>query len=97
MSQKSPAIERRHGFLSATGLKLIALAAMTIDHIAVYCFEFELVLQFREQLRLVGRIAAPLFLFCVVESVRHTKSRKKIASAAIHCCRRYGDSQSAGR
>lgn len=44
MSQESLAIERRHGFLSATGLKLIALAAMTIDHIAVYCFEFELVL-----------------------------------------------------
>ena len=77
MHKESPAIERRLGFLSAIGLKLIALAAMTIDHIAVYCFQFELVLQFREQLRLVGRIAAPLFLFCVVESVRHTKSRKK--------------------
>ena len=56
-------------------LKLIALVAMTIDHIAVF-FWTAIPGGLFDVLRAIGRIAAPIFLYFVVEGVRHTHSRK---------------------
>ena len=58
-------------------IKVVALAVMTIDHVAVYLFEFPAVAASYVALRSIGRIAAPLFLFVVTESARHTSSRPR--------------------
>ena len=60
--------------LSGSALKYIALIAMVFDHIH-YFFEFtgKVPLWFSY----IGRIAAPLFLFCLIEGWMHTKNKKK--------------------
>jgi hypothetical protein len=50
---------------------------MTIDHLAAYGFKIPLFAEYSTRLRQLGRIAAPLFLFMVVESVRHTRNKPK--------------------
>lgn len=58
--------------MSNTTLKLIALVSMIFDHIwrffpnSPYIFH------------LIGRISAPIFLFCCVESYIYTSNRKKL-------------------
>lgn len=65
-----------HG-LTAFQLKLIALVCMTIDHVGAYGSEVPAIQAHYSLLRGVGRVAAPIFLFLVVQSLRHTRSRKK--------------------
>lgn len=60
--------------LTETGLKWIALVAMVLDHIH-YFFGFTGAIP--EWFSMVGRVSAPLFLFCLVEGFTHTRSRKK--------------------
>ena len=55
--------------LSATSLKLIAAASMLVDHIGAVLFPGY------KWLRIVGRIAMPIFCFCIAESLRHTRNR----------------------
>lgn len=53
---------------------MIALITMTLDHIGAY----QTITQNRtinDGLRIIGRIAAPLFLFMVVEGFRHTRNK----------------------
>ena len=66
----------RPGFrgLSGTALKLIALGLMVLDHIH-YFFEYTDLIP--EWFSMLGRLAAPLFLFCVVEGFAHTHDRRK--------------------
>lgn len=64
-------LERRNG-LDGFQLKLIALVIMTIDHI--YYFGCSLT-DMPEIMTLIGRIAAPIFVFFVTEGVVHTHSR----------------------
>lgn len=55
---------------------MVALITMTLDHIGVY----QTITQnqaINDGLRIIGRIAAPLFLFMVVEGVRHTRNKTK--------------------
>ena len=66
-------LERRNG-LDGFQLKLIALIIMTIDHI--YYFGFSLT-DMPEIMTLIGRIAAPVFVFFVTEGFVHTHSRGK--------------------
>lgn len=63
--------------LSTSAVKWIALFFMTLDHIAAFGFEIPIVGRYYNPLRLVGRIAAPLFLFALVQGLRHTRSRPK--------------------
>lgn len=70
-------MERRWG-LTAFQLKVIALAAMTIDHVGAYCPDIPWVAPWVTPLRIVGRIAMPIFLFLFVQSLRHTRSRRKL-------------------
>ena len=60
--------------LTETGLKWIALVTMVLDHIH-YFFGFTGAVP--EWFSMVGRVSAPLFLFCLVEGFTHTRSRKK--------------------
>ena len=64
-------LERRNG-LDGFQLKLIALVIMTIDHI--YYFGCSLT-DMPEIMTLIGRIAAPIFVFFVTEGFAHTHSR----------------------
>ena len=67
------ALSARPG-LSGTALKTIALVLMVLDHIH-YFFEFTgLVPLWFTQL---GRLSAPLFLFCTVEGFAHTHDRRR--------------------
>ena len=65
------------GGITETGLKWIALVSMLLDHIH-YFFGFTGWVP--EWFSMVGRLAAPLFLFCLVEGFTHTRSRKKYFS-----------------
>ncbi|MEG1019853.1 MAG: TraX family protein, partial [Oscillospiraceae bacterium] len=57
--------------MSATVLKLIALALMLGDHIAEFIPGAPIWLHW------LGRISAPLFIFCMCEGFFHTHDRKK--------------------
>lgn len=61
--------------LTAFQLKIIALCTMTLDHLAAYGGEIPIFGHYAYMLRIVGRIAAPLFLFVLTESVHHTHNK----------------------
>ena len=56
--------------LSSAALQLIALTTMTIDHIGAYLVDFN-------PLRVIGRIAMPLFVLMLSEGIIYTRSRTK--------------------
>lgn len=60
--------------ITETGLKAVALISMLMDHI-YYFFGYTGWIPW--WFGLAGRLAAPLFLFCLVEGFLHTRSRKK--------------------
>ncbi len=69
--------------LSGNQLKVIAALAMTIDHIGVQIFtDISL-------LRIIGRLAFPIFAYMIAEGCLYTKNRKKyiltMALLAIGC------------
>ncbi len=55
--------------LSGNALKIIALLAMTVDHMSLMLFP-EVIL-----LRLVGRLAMPIFAWMIAEGCTYTKNR----------------------
>lgn len=65
------------GCLSATWIKLIAVACMTLDHIGAYGYALPYVAYFDDTFRLIGRVAVPLFLYIAIESAKLTKNRGK--------------------
>jgi len=73
--ETSIAAERNEGRgLTGTGLKWIATILMVLDHIH-YFFGFTGWIP--DWFSMLGRLSAPLFLFCVVEGFTHTRDRKK--------------------
>lgn len=75
--------------LTAFQLKVIALVCMTIDHVAAYGPDIPAIARWYSYFRLIGRIAAPIFLFLLVQSIRHTRSKPRfvlrlyLAGAAV--------------
>lgn len=57
--------------MSTTELKLIALVLMLLDHVGLFIPDAPFFL------RMIGRLSAPLFLFCAAEGFRHTTSRRR--------------------
>lgn len=57
--------------LTGNQLKIIAMIAMTCDHVGVQIFPQLL------WLRLVGRLAMPVYAYMIAEGCRHTRNRKK--------------------
>ena len=57
--------------LTGNQLKILAMMAMTCDHVGVQLFPQVL------WLRIVGRLALPVYAFMIAEGCRHTRNRKK--------------------
>ena len=64
-------IEKRVGWLSSSGLHIVAMILMLIDHMG-YALYPDLVV-----LRWIGRLAFPIFAFMIAEGARRTRSRKR--------------------
>lgn len=64
------ALKERTG-LTGNQLKLIAMAAMTLDHIGVYLLPQMLIL------RIIGRLALPIYAYMIAEGCCYTRNRKK--------------------
>ena len=69
--------------LSSNALKLIALLTMTVDHIGFILFPSVL------WLRVIGRLALPIYAFMIAEGCRHTRHIGKyfatMAITALFC------------
>ena len=57
--------------LSGNALKIIAAAAMVIDHVGLMFFPGNMLF------RIIGRLAFPIFAFMVAEGCRYTRNRKR--------------------
>lgn len=58
-------------FFSGNQLKIIAAIAMVIDHIGSYLFPQMMLL------RIIGRLAYPIFAFMIAEGFEHSKNRRR--------------------
>ena len=57
--------------LTNNQLKILALVTMTVDHIGAYLFPYLM------WLRIIGRLAFPIFAYMIAEGCRHTRSMGK--------------------
>lgn len=57
--------------LSGNALKILAAVFMTIDHIGVLIFPNQILL------RILGRLALPIFAFMIAEGCKYTRNRRK--------------------
>ena len=57
--------------LDGTSLKLIAMISMVFDHVGDMFFPDAL------WMRMIGRLAMPLFSFCIAEGYAHTKNKQR--------------------
>ena len=57
--------------LNGNQLKLLALIAMTVDHIGLFIFPHEIAF------RIIGRLAMPVFAFMIAEGCNRTRNRKR--------------------
>ena len=58
-------------FLDGTMLKIIAMVSMVFDHVGDMFFPE------MTWMRMVGRLAMPIFAFCITEGYIHTRDKKK--------------------
>lgn len=61
----------KYRVLDGTTLKIIAMISMVLDHIGDMFFPDVM------WLRMVGRLAMPIFSFCIAEGFAHTRDKKK--------------------
>jgi len=77
-----PAVKERFG-LTGNQLKILAMIAMTCDHVGL-----QLLPQF-PILRIIGRLSMPIYAYMIAEGCRHTHDRKKyllrLATLALLC------------
>lgn len=62
---------REQGVLSGSGLKLLALVCMTIDHAGLLLFGDAV------PMRIIGRLAFPIFAFMIAEGCRYTRKKTR--------------------
>ena len=60
-----------YGFLTGNALKLIAAFAMVCDHAGLMLFPQVPIL------RVIGRLAYPIFAFMIAEGCRYTRNKKR--------------------
>jgi len=64
-------MERRNFGLTGNQLKILAMIAMTCDHVGVQLFPQAW------WLRIIGRLAMPIYAYMIAEGCRHTRNRKR--------------------
>ena len=64
-------IPKRFRVLDGTTLKLIAMASMVLDHVGDSFFPDQV------WMRVLGRIAMPIFAFCISEGFAHTHDKQR--------------------
>jgi hypothetical protein len=69
-------MENKKG-LAANSIKLIAIVAMTIDHIALIVFPRYSLYMPVLLMHIIGRLTAPIMMFFIVEGYYYTKNIKK--------------------
>ena len=62
---------KRYQILDGTMLKIIAMISMVLDHVG------DLFFPGATWMRAAGRLAMPLFAFCIAEGYAHTRDRRK--------------------
>ncbi len=72
----TPAPKPRFGLSSST-LKIIACVTMLIDHVGAYLVSPARFPLLYIILRIIGRIAFPIFAFCIAQGCRYTRNRGK--------------------
>ncbi len=65
---------RKINILPSFVLKVVALLTMALDHIGFMMLEYSVATQVADIFRIIGRLALPLFAFCIAEGVIHTRS-----------------------
>ena len=72
-------MEKQKDFKVFSGfiLKVMAIIFMTFDHVGMFLHQHEISGDFATILRIFGRLAFPLFIFLLVEGIRHTRSIAK--------------------
>ena len=66
-----PVQTKKFNGFTGNQLKLIALISMTCDHVGLQLFPDVLIL------RIIGRLALPIFAYMIAEGCRYTRNRKK--------------------
>ncbi len=66
-----PSPQKKYAGLTGNQLKIIAMLSMTCDHVGLQLFPDVLLL------RILGRLALPIYAYMIAEGCRHTRSRKK--------------------
>ena len=66
-----PVQTKKFSGFTGNQLKLIAMIAMTCDHVGLQLFPDILIL------RILGRLALPIYAYMIAEGCRYTRSRKK--------------------
>ncbi len=64
-------IKTSREWLSGNQLKLIAMITMTIDHVGMVIFPGVMIL------RIIGRLAFPIYAFMIAEGCRYTRNRRR--------------------
>ena len=87
MCQKEPSLLTHEGdemellkkfqVLDGTVLKLIAMIAMIFDHVGDNFFPEQV------WMRIIGRMAMPIFAFCIAEGFCHTRDKRKYLSRMV--------------
>ena len=63
--------------VSSNALKIVAIIAMTIDHVAWIIFPGYVIAPIPIFMHIIGRITAPLMMYFVSEGYHYTRNRKK--------------------
>lgn len=63
--------EYRDRAMSVTALKILAVVLMIVDHVGAFIPDAPI------WFRWLGRISAPIFIFCITQAVRYTTNRKR--------------------
>ncbi len=72
----TPTKKSRRG-LSSSALKIIACAAMLIDHVGAYLIPPAQFLLLYYICRIIGRMAFPIFAFCIARGCYYTRNKAK--------------------
>lgn len=65
--------------LTKNQLKILAMVCMTIDHIGAAFFPQAV------WLRVIGRLAFPLFSYCIAEGCRYTRNKARYFGSVFAC------------